>query len=68
MRTEYVSKTPLNGVSSKKYVIIGLSENDFIIDGRVGRYKTVEEAQKFIEGYHKSVNEFLESINSKLRS
>lgn len=67
MRTEYVSKTPLNGVSSKKYVIIGLSENDFIIDGRVGRYKTVEEAQEFIEGYHKSVNEFLESINSKIR-
>lgn len=67
MRTEYIAKVPLNGESSKKYVIIGLSENDFIIDGRVGRYKTVEEAQEFIEDHHESVNEFLESINSKLR-
>lgn len=67
MRIEYIAKIPLNGERSKKYEIIPLAENNFIIDGKIGRYKTVEEAQEFIEGYHESVNEFLENINSKLR-
>lgn len=67
MRIEYIAKIPLNGESLKKYEIIPFAENDFIIDGKVGHYKTVEEAQEFIESYHKSVNEFLESINSKIR-
>lgn len=62
MRTEYVSKVPLNGTTSKTYVIIGLSENDYIIDGKVGRYKTVEEAKNFIDNHHKDVNDFIAKL------